>query len=112
MTWDKTLRQLKSWMGDQDNLADEDLVPPSDETIEQATKLVKRLRDSSFVSPMAVVPDGEGGIMFEWRILNVFKSLEVSADGTVELLTFVDCNLVRTVKVTEVTVATALCAGI
>ena len=51
------------------------------------------LRDAGCAAPFCVVPDGEGGIAFERRSGDFFHSLEILADGWIELSTFKNCRL-------------------
>jgi len=86
--------QLVEWGQGPESLAEEALVPPSREIIDLACKVAAAGRESGFPAPLRVVPDGEGGVSFERRSGEYFQSLNVLADGCVELLTFRNCKLV------------------
>lgn len=85
---------LVEWGKNPSGLADEDLVPPSVEIIDLACKAAMEFRDQAVPPPLRVVPDGEGGISFEFRCGSCFMSLNILSDRSAELLTFRDCRLV------------------
>lgn len=86
---------LVEWGRDPRQLEDEDIVPPSVAVITLASQIAMKLRDEGCPPPLRVVPDGEGGITFERRTAEVFESLTVNADGSIELTTFMNCQLLR-----------------
>ena len=73
---------------------EDELEPPSGESIAKACELAKYMRDCGFPLPTGVIPDGEGGIVYENRQGNLYQSMEIDCSGMVELLTFRDCKLV------------------
>lgn len=73
----------------------EEIVPPSPFIIDAASKIAIRLRDVGWAAPLRVVPDGDGGIAFENRAGEILQTLNVQPDGSVELITFHNCRLVR-----------------
>lgn len=83
---------LIEWGRDPSQLADEDLIPPSEDMIRYASRIAIALRNAGWPPPLRVVPDGEGGITFERRTGDVFESLEILANETIELSTFKDCR--------------------
>ena len=54
-----------------------------------------RLRDAGWAAPLRVVPDGDGGIAFEHRAGECFESLELTADGQVELIRFLKSKVMQ-----------------
>ena len=93
--WDAMISQLLQWSDDPAEAGDDDgFDPPSYTAIGQALELARAWRDAEMVPPLRVLPDGEGGIAFERREGPSFKSLRVSADGTVELLAFENSRLI------------------
>lgn len=92
--WDHVIdNQLVEWGQDPEALADDGLIPPSEEIVRQACRLAMQLRDEGVPGPLRVVPDGEGGICFERRAEPYFQTLSIRQDGTIEMLTFKDCQL-------------------
>lgn len=90
---------LIEWGRDPSQLADEDLIPPSKDLIRFASGIAMKWRDADCAAPFCVVPDGEGGITFERRSGDVFESLEILADGSIELNTFKNCRLLNTLRI-------------
>ena len=85
--------RLVEWGRDPSALEDEGLVPPSPEVINLACRTAMAFRDEGVVPPTWVVPDGNGGIVFE-RVEGKFSlSLSIYADLSRELLVFDDCRL-------------------
>ena len=87
---------LIEWGLNPDQLADDDLIPPSKQVIGYANRVAIALREAKWSPPLRVVPDGEGGIAFEQRSGDFFQSLEIRADATIELSTFKNCRLQST----------------
>jgi len=75
-------------------LEDEDFIVPSSNSIRLGCKVARRLKEEGAQAPLRVVPDGEGGISFEWRQKNVYFELRVQSDGTGEWLEFKGGKLV------------------
>lgn len=92
--WDKFIYDtLVEWGKDVTALEDEDFIPPNPDVIYLACRVAMKCRDKGFVPPTRVVPDGEGGISFEWVEEDISRSLNIYADKSIELLTFDDCRL-------------------
>lgn len=86
--WNVVLSKLLEWREDPDVLSDEDIVPPSRGILETAYHLALRMRDCRAPGPLRVVPDGEGGVVFERREGDVFETMNVEANGRIEMLTY------------------------
>lgn len=86
---------LVEWGRNPSQLEDEGIVAPSVEIIGRASEVAMELRDAltPCPAPLRVVADGEGGIAFEFRLGTLFASLNIGADGLVELVTFDNCRL-------------------
>jgi hypothetical protein len=69
---------------------------PSADNLVRATELVAYCRDKGVLPPLRMAPDGEGGIMFDWKnsSLPYHVVAQIHADGGMELLVFDDCKLV------------------
>jgi hypothetical protein len=77
-------RRLIEWGRDSSSLEDEDIVPPSAEVIRLACQLAKFLRDKGSPAPLRVVPDGDGGIVFERHDGPYYEIIEINADGSID----------------------------
>jgi len=85
--WSVIDSQLHGWLSNPDALVDCDAIPPSRPIIRAARELIPRLRQN-WPAPAMVVPDGTGGISFEFHSSNVYRNLEVLADGRARLTVF------------------------
>ena len=93
--------QLVEWGRSVADLEDDGLVPPSPYAIYQASRLAMHFRDQGQPAPMRVVPNGDGGICLERWHGQCFQTIEIRADGTVELITFKDSRLVSRHRLDE-----------
>lgn len=94
--WQRIINSfLCVWCENPSILEDDEFVPPSAAVIHRAIDVARDFREKGLAPPLRVVPDGDGGLSFERREGNLSQSLDVLKDGTVELLTFVDCKLVN-----------------
>lgn len=85
LAWDQIIdRQLVEWGIDPAQFADDGLTPPSRDTICLACTVAAACRDSGWSPPLRVAPDGRGGIVFERGSGDVFQTIEVRPDGSVE----------------------------
>jgi len=93
--WDEFIdRVLVEWGRNPDALEDDDFLAPGLEIIDMACQVAIAFRDEGFPPPTRVVPDGEGGVCFERDADQVFESLRIYSDETIELLRFQDCRLI------------------
>ncbi len=97
--WGKVLdEQLIEWANHPEDFIEEGLVPPSHDTIQLAFKhVLKPFQAQGHMPPSHVVPDANGGIVFELRSNDAFESIRVQADGHIEYCCFrsgrlVDCQ--------------------
>jgi hypothetical protein len=96
--WQRLIdEKLIEWGRHPERFEDEDgYKAPSADILAQATGLVAYCRDHGVLPPLRMAPDGEGGIIFDWK--NSDPPLHVIAqihqDGVMEMLEFSDCNLV------------------
>ncbi|NQT41347.1 MAG: hypothetical protein HQ581_27915 [Planctomycetes bacterium] len=86
--------QLIEWGMDPDQLEDEGIEAPSRKIISRAWDLARRMRDGGAPPPLRVVPNGDGGITFEWKDGPVFETIELEDDGSIEIIKFVDSEVV------------------
>jgi len=96
VAWDQVIDwKLKDWSSDPDQLADDGILPPSPESIAQASRIARLMRDRHCAPPTSVVPSGDRGIVFERARGQVFEAIEIEDDGAVEYRLFEDCRLVH-----------------
>ncbi len=85
--WQKVIDdKLIDWGGDSKAVEEEDLIPPTEAAVHLAGRIAITLRDDASLPPKRVVPDGDGGIVFErWEGPRSI-SIEISNDGTAEIV--------------------------
>ncbi len=88
-------RKLIEWGRDPSQFDDEGVEPPSREIIRLAIALAEQFRDDGLTPPDSVVPDANGGIVFERRENDVSEVFHVWDDGTVEYQRFHGTRLVE-----------------
>lgn len=92
--------RLVEWGRNPQTFDEDDLVPPTADAIRKACKLATCYRDDGGVPPaLRVLPDGDGGIVFEWRHGEEFLSLEITPDEEPILNVFKNCKLVAELPV-------------
>ncbi|MEX2315706.1 MAG: hypothetical protein WD669_01050 [Pirellulales bacterium] len=91
--------KLIEWGSTRSEFEDDGLVGPSYEAIGTALKFVKKMRKESWPLPTGVIPDGEGGIVFENRRGDLYQRIEIDQNGRTGLATFRDCKLVERASV-------------
>jgi hypothetical protein len=92
--WTDTDAELNEWMIDPAAIVDGNATPPSKDLIRNARALIAQLRHRGWPAPVMVVPDGNGGIAFEWHVGNVFHMLEINKDNERSLSEFRAGNLI------------------
>jgi len=93
--WDQIIdRYLIEWARYPSRLDDEGVIPPSADIIHRACEIAIDMRDQTLAAPLRVVPNGDGGIVFERREGPIFQTIEIYEDGSVESAAFVDSRLV------------------
>ena len=83
--------KLLEWVFHPELLEDDGLVAISPKIISEACKFC-RLESGNPV-PSNVVPNGDGGIVFEWKEGSYFRTIEFLADGSKEDCLFIDSHL-------------------
>lgn len=96
--WQQLIDQgLIEWGRHPEQFEDEDgyKVPTADNLV-RATEFILFCRDRGVAPALRMVPDGEGGIAFEWKNNTPYHvTMEIHPDGSMELMAFDnDCNLV------------------
>ena len=93
--WDvSVLATLKEWAGNPELLRDDGVIEPSLASIYIAIDLATRWRDQEDPPPQRVVPNGDGGIAFEWWSNSKSVTIEFFEDGEVEVARFADAKLI------------------
>ena len=87
--------KLIEWGRNPSQFDDEGVEPPSGEIIRLAIGLAEKFRDDGLTPPDSVVPDANGGIVFERRESDVSEVFHVWDDGTVEYQCFQGTRLVE-----------------
>ncbi len=80
--------KLNEWGIDPNQLEEEELIPPTRTAIRKAVKLAQAFQNDDWPPPMRVVPDGDGGVVFERWSGSISVSIEIDKNGESE---FVEC---------------------
>ena len=95
--WQKIIdHELIEWGRNPSLLEDEDILPPSGAIIDRAAKLAMCLRDIGWPPPNRVIPNGDGGVVFERWAGSLFAKIDVCPDGSVVFTLFKNARLVGT----------------
>ena len=82
--WQKLVDTLADWERDPDDLEDEGVEPPDVPAIRLASDLAEMMRDRNIEPPGRKVPNGDGGLLFQWRSDQTTWTVEFDIDGSVE----------------------------
>ncbi|GIW91113.1 MAG: hypothetical protein KatS3mg109_1545 [Pirellulaceae bacterium] len=91
-------QKLIEWGRCPDKLADEGVEAPSGETIHLAIQLAELMKARSLQPPTSVVPDPNGGIVFERRGVSIVEVIHIWEDGTIEYQLYRGTKLDKRVK--------------
>ena len=58
----------------------------------QRARVVGKCLSETMLPPTHVVPDGEGGVSFEWRRHETYLEIVIPEEGDIELRVFEDCK--------------------
>jgi len=86
--------RLLEWGRDPNQLADDGVEPPTGETILRAIRLAEELRNAGLAAPDSILPDPNGGILFECRNGDLVEVYHVWDDGTTEYHCFHGTQLI------------------
>lgn len=75
-------------------LEDEGIVPPSYPIVRKALSFSHTLMARGWAAPLRVVPNAEGGVVFERKDNDFFEEIEIDLDGTAEIRAFRDFKLI------------------
>lgn len=79
---------LVEWGRNPSRFAEDGLTPPSAKAIDEAYRVALYFRDHDKAPPLRVVPNGDGGIVFERRQGEIFETIEIQEDGSAEWAIF------------------------
>lgn len=94
--WQQLIDKLWfDWGLNQQQFDDDGIEPPSRETIVRAIQVAQQQEKQGQPLPDSVVPDANGGIVFERREQDVTEVLHIWSDGTAEYQQFHGTRLVE-----------------
>jgi predicted Zn-dependent protease len=74
---------------------DDEINAPTRVALARAGQLASWMRRRNWKLPTGLIPDGEGGVVFENRQGSNYVRLEILNDGTVFFVAFKDCRLIQ-----------------
>lgn len=81
-------RNLLTWLRNPSDIEDDGFDAPSPTILRLSLDLAERFREEGLPAPDSIVPDPNGGIVFQRREGNVSEMLHVWDDGSVEYMCF------------------------
>ena len=87
--------KLLEWLRDPSQLDDEGMDQPSGTILRLAIDLAEKFRDDGLAPPDRIVPDPNGGIVFERRRNDLFEVIHIWEDGTEEYQQFRGTSLIE-----------------
>jgi len=96
-SWQKVIdEELLNWCVQGLPDLEEDLQPPTHDALAAAILVADKMRTVGAPPPSRVVPNGEGGIIFERFVYpqQIYQAFEIFKDLTTELRTYKDSKLV------------------
>lgn len=98
--WEAVMDRLVAWGYAPEQLADDGITPPTRRALAEAGRFVAGMRKLNAEAPvrlvaMRVVPNGNGGVVFEVGDVHLFERIDIDEDGSVEFQQFRGCNLVN-----------------
>lgn len=94
VTWDAVEGQLIEWGCDGSRPDDDDIEPPSKDTIQRAIRVAAELSRQDGPAPTRVVADAHGGIAFELQAGKSLESVHIHSGGDIEHRVFKNHRLV------------------
>lgn len=94
--WQRLIDEtLLKWLLDPESLSDAGVDPPTKTILRLAVDFAELYRDRGLSAPDRIVPDPNGGIVFERREGAVSETVHVWDDGSIEYLRFEGDRLVE-----------------
>ncbi len=97
--WESIIKELRKWLFNPDLVDIEDADPPSRQIISKAIELAQEFKQKEFSAPLRVLPDLEGGIVFERREGDYYETVTLNADIEVEIERYEKSVLISSDKV-------------
>ena len=94
--WNEVANKLQSWLQNADAIFDDELPAPSQQSLFRAIEISKLSMDFNAIPPLRVVPTVDMGVSFEWQMNGNNQTLEITADGSAEILFYKNGGLSRT----------------
>jgi hypothetical protein len=82
--WQTVLAQLASWKSNPNQVADEGVLPPLTALLASAENVAEVLLARGVEPPDNLLTNGDGGIVFRWRLPGRTWSIELDVDGSIE----------------------------
>jgi hypothetical protein len=93
--WDRLTDLVIEWpLRCPENVDEDGIEWPSRSVLTLAYQLACNMRNSGVQVPSNIVPNGEGGVVFEWRAGPYYVKIEVDKDSSSEYLAFNSGTLV------------------
>lgn len=94
--WQRVIDGVLAEWGRKQQIRDEDGIEwPAAAVVEAARRLASSLQNQGLCPPTRVVPNGEGGLVFEYQHARELQTIEIEADGTIEVCRFKDAKLIN-----------------
>lgn len=97
--WQNLIDQLTKWLQNPELVEDEGVDPPSTTILRLAIDYAERFRDEGFPPPGKIMPDPDGGIIFERRHNGTREEFHFWDDGSIEYVLFSGGRLVERCEV-------------
>ena len=91
--WQSLTDTLREWRGKHRFRDEDDIEWPGSAVIDLGQALATSLQNQGLRAPTRCVPNGEGGIVFEYQHERQLQTIEIEAVGTVEICRFSDTKL-------------------
>lgn len=82
--WQPELAQLAGWKSNPDQVADEGVLAPPAELVASAEDVAHALCAHGVEPPDHLLTNGDGGVVFRWRLAGRTWSIEMDIDGSIE----------------------------
>jgi hypothetical protein len=93
--WQRAIEKLTEWARNPKELEDDGLAPPSAEIVQRAIAFAQAAQQAGYPPPTSVVPDPNGGIIFERTQDNQTEEYHFWDDGTIDYCRFEGTRLVE-----------------
>jgi len=86
--WEEIIDTLRTWADDVTLLEDDGIIPPSYPVVRKALSLSQTLMARGWAPPFRVVPNADGGILFEHGETEQFETIEIYSNGDLEYVAY------------------------